>query len=99
MLSNSGRPHPLPAGPNSGDDMLTRDDLHTLLDSIPEDRLPAIREALEKLSDPVLLALGTAPPGDEELDPDERAALEEAERAAGTVEYIPHEELGRRIGG
>jgi len=79
--------------------MLTRDDLHTLLDSIPEDRLPAIREALEKLSDPVLLALVTAPPEDEELDPDERAALEEAERAAGTVEYITHEELGRRIGG
>src|SRR4051794_15666902 len=87
MLSNSGRPHPLPAGPNSGDDMLTRDDLHTLLDSIPEDRLPAIREALEKLSDPVLLAFLTAPEDDEPLTDEDIAAIKEAraEIARGDV--------------
>jgi hypothetical protein len=80
--------------------MLARDDLHTLLDAVPEDRLPAIREALERLADPVLLALVTAPAEDEELDPDELAELEmaEAERATGTIEYVSHEELGRRIG-
>jgi hypothetical protein len=49
----------------------------------------------------VLLALITAPPEDEELDPEERAELErvEADRAAGTAEYVTHEELGRRIDG
>jgi len=80
--------------------MLARDDLHTLLDAIPEDRLPAIREALERLADPVLLALVTAPAEDEELDPEELAELDmaEAERADGTIECVSHEELGRRIG-
>jgi hypothetical protein len=80
--------------------MLTRDDLHTLLDSIPEDRLPSIRDALEQLADPVVLALVTASVEDEELDADERAELEKAEHevAAGSIEYISHDELGRRIG-
>ena len=80
--------------------MIARDDLHTLLDAVPEDRLADAREALERIADPVMLALLTAPPEDEHLSIDEQAALErvDAERAAGTARYVSDEELARRIG-
>jgi hypothetical protein len=56
---------------------------------------------MRALVDPVLLALLTAPPEDEELSTDELAELEraEVERAAGTIEYVSHEDLARRIDG
>lgn len=74
--------------------------LRALVDAVPDDRLSAAKAAIQALADPVLLALMTAPPEDEELSADELAELEqaEAERAAGTIEYVSHEELARRIG-
>jgi hypothetical protein len=54
--------------------MIARDELHTILDSIPEDRLEAARQALAALADPVLLAFLSAPEVDEPLtDEDLRA--------------------------
>ena len=80
--------------------MIARDDLRAMLDAIPDDRLPAAHEALARLTDPVLLSLLNAPPEDEDLSPSESADLAdaEAERAAGTIEYVSHDELARRIG-
>ena len=77
-----------------------REALHMLVDAVPKERLAEADAAIRALTDPVLLALLTAPPEDEELSVDELAELEqaEAERAAGTVEYVSHEELARRIG-
>jgi hypothetical protein len=74
--------------------------VHTLIDAVPDGRLAEAQAAIRALADPVLLALLTAPPEDEELSADELAALEQAraERAAGTAEYVSHEELARRIG-
>ena len=78
-----------------------REALHLLVDALPAERLAEAKAAIRALADPVLLALITAPPEDEELGPDELAALEQAERerAAGTAEYVTDEELARRIGG
>jgi hypothetical protein len=75
--------------------------LHALVDAIPDERLAEAKVAMRGLTDPVLLALLTAPPEDEDLSTDELAALEqsEAERAAGAVEYVSDEELARRIDG
>lgn len=67
--------------------MLARDDLHTLLDAIPEDRLADVRTALTQLADPVLLALLTAPEDDEPVTEEDLAALAEAraERERGEL--------------
>ena len=74
--------------------------LHALVDAIPDERLTEAKAAIHALIDPVLLALLTAPAEDEELSADEMDELEqaEAEREAGTIEYVSHDELARRIG-
>ncbi|HZO31268.1 MAG TPA: hypothetical protein VFH48_35330 [Chloroflexota bacterium] len=74
--------------------MIARDDLHTILDSIPEDRLEAAREALAALADPVLLALLNAPEDDEPLTEEDLQAIaegDEDQRLGRTItleEYI-----------
>jgi hypothetical protein len=72
--------------------MLARDDLHTLLDAIPEDRLADVRTALTQLADPVLLALLTAPEDDEPVTEEDLAALAEARAARERGETIPLDE-------
>lgn len=78
--------------------MIARDELHTILDSIPEDRLDAAREALAALADPVLLALLTAPEDDEPLTEEDLQAIAEGEedrRLGRTItleEYIAQRE-------
>ena len=72
--------------------MIARDDLHTMLDAIPEDRLPAIKESLERLADPVLLALLMAPEDDEPVTEEDLAALAEARAERERGETIPLEE-------
>ena len=69
------------------------DDLHTPLDAIPEDRLADVREALERLADPVLLALLTAPQDDEPLTDEDLAALAEAHAERERGELIPLDEF------
>lgn len=87
--------------PADGVAMIARDDVRKMVDAIPDDRLPAAQEALASLVDPFLLALASAPIEDEVLSTDELADLEqaEAELAAGTMKYVTHDEVGRRIRG
>ncbi len=74
--------------------MIAREDVHTILDAIPEERLAAAREALTALADPVLLALLSAPEDDEPLTDEDLEALAEgrADAAAGRTitldEYV-----------
>jgi hypothetical protein len=70
--------------------MIARDELHTMLDAIPEDRLPAVREALAALADPVLLAFLTAPEDDEPLTDEDLQALAEAreDREQGRTVFL-----------
>jgi hypothetical protein len=78
--------------------MIARDELHTILDSIPEDRLDAAREALAALADPVLLALLSAPEDDEPLTDEDLRAIAEGEedrrlgRTISLEEYIARRE-------
>jgi hypothetical protein len=73
-----------------------RQELHTLVDHIPESDLPAARKILRALMDPVELTLLTAPLDDEPETEGERAAVERAlaEPGPGT----PHEEVLREFG-
>ena len=77
--------------------MLARDDLHTLLDAIPEDRLPAVREALERLADQVLLAFLTAPEDDELLTDEDITAIEEGRADFERGDTVPFEEVERHL--
>ena len=57
--------------------MIARDDLHAMLDAIPEDRLAAAHDALAALADPVLVALLSAPDDDEPVTDEDLAAMAE----------------------
>lgn len=76
--------------------MIARDDLHTMLDAIPEDRLPVIKESLERLADPVLLAMLMAPEDDEPVTDEDLAALAEARVERERGELVPLDEYVAR---
>lgn len=76
--------------------MLTRDQLHRLIDSIPEDRLPAVEAALEPLADPLARALLLAPEDDEPLSDEERRLIEEARSEAEEAGYLTHDDVKSR---
>ena len=58
--------------------MTTREELHKLIDHIPEGDVAAARKILRSLVDPVELSLLTAPPDDEPESEQERQAVEDA---------------------
>lgn len=73
--------------------MVTKEQVHHLIDQIPEDDLPAVASYLEYLrdkGDPFLYALANAPEDDEEETPEEAAAVAEAkaEIARGEFDYL-----------
>ena len=57
---------------------MTRTELHSLLDRIPETELPRVELFLGALIDPVLRALEEAEWDDEPVTPEDLRALEEA---------------------
>jgi hypothetical protein len=72
--------------------MIARDDLRAMLDAIPDERLPAAREALARLTDPVLLAFVNAPMDDEPLTDEDLAAIAEAKEDIARGDTVPWEE-------
>jgi len=78
----------------------TRDQLHELVDALPEDEIPAAARALATLTDPFLRALAHAETLEaEELTPDEAAGVDAglADVAAGRI--VPEAEARRRLSG
>ena len=77
----------------------TRDELHELLDHIPESDVPTARKFLRSLADPIWLAMLNAPLDDEPLCDAEREALEASQMREQRGEaLIPHEEILREFG-
>jgi len=60
------------------DSMTSREELHKLVDHIPESDVAAARKILRSLVDPVELALATAPLDDEPETEEELAEVEKA---------------------
>ena len=58
--------------------MVTRTDLHHLVDELPEDDVERAAQYLKGLRDPLLRALDDAPDDDEELTLEESAAIDES---------------------
>lgn len=73
----------------------SREELHRLLDCIPESDVPTVRKVLRSLLDPVELAIINAAPDDEPESEDERAAVEAA--VADPAPDVPFEQI-RRVG-
>jgi hypothetical protein len=73
--------------------MSAREELHLLLDRIPESDVPTTKKFLRSLVDPVELAILTAPEDDEPESEDERVAVEAA--LADPSPNVPFEEIGR----
>ena len=73
-----------------------REELHKLLDHIPDSDVPTARKFLRALADPVWLSILTAPLDDEPETEDPLAEVEAArsETAPGT----PHEDVLREFG-
>jgi hypothetical protein len=76
-----------------------REELHALLDHIPDADVLTARKILRSLVDPVALALVNAPPDDEPLSAHEKAAVEAGQlREQRGEPLIPHEEILREFG-
>ena len=81
--------------------MVTREELHQIVDWLPDAMLAAGGQAgldFLKQTDPVLYALVTAPEDDEPETEEERAAVAEAYEDIAQGNVISHEELIRELG-
>ena len=78
--------------------MLTRDDLHQLLNTIPDNELTAAATSLRPLVDPVLWSLLTAPIDAEPETEEERTAIAEADEDIRLGRLIAHEDIKREFG-
>lgn len=70
--------------------MLTRDQMRRLIDTLPDDQIPAASAASEHITDPVTRALLLAPEDDEPLTDEDIEALREAEEAIARGEIYTH---------
>lgn len=78
--------------------MLTRDDVHRLIDNLSDDEFAQAAAALEGAIDPVVRALLLAPLDDEPETDEERAAVAEAWQDVAAGRLIAHEDLKRELG-
>ena len=76
--------------------MTVREELHKIVDHIPETDVATARKFLRSLVDPVELSLLSAPVDDESESEAEREAVERARREPGRG--TPHEEVLREFG-
>ena len=76
--------------------MTTKDDLHKLIDELPEDEIQAATLYLQHLrdkNDPVLVALLNAPEDDEPETEYERQAVAEAMAELEAGQFVPADEI------
>ena len=73
-----------------------REEMHKMLDYIPETDVPTAHKFLRSLVDPVELSLLSAPLDDEPETDDERETVERARREPGPG--TPHEDVLREFG-
>ncbi len=81
--------------------MSVREDIHRLVDALPESELLTVRRLLEALQllsrDPRLVALDMAPWDDEATTPEEEAGVARAYEEIARGDVISAEEARRRL--
>ncbi len=75
-----------------------RQQVHALLDMLPDEKLTAVRGLLEVMVEPLSRSLALAPVEDEEITPETAAALDRARASLDRGEGSPHEEVLREFG-
>jgi len=75
--------------------MTTREELHKIIEVVPESDLPTTRKFLRSLVDPVQLAILNAPVDDEPESEEEREAV--ARALADPEPDIPFAEVRQRV--
>lgn len=75
-----------------------RQQVHFLLDALPDDKISAVRNLLEVMVEPLSRALANAPVEEEELTPKTAAALDRARASLARGEGVSHEEVLREFG-
>jgi hypothetical protein len=75
-----------------------RQEAHTLLDMLPDEKLSAVRSLLEVMVEPLSRSLASAPVEEEEVTPETAAALDRARASLARGEGIAHEEILREFG-
>jgi hypothetical protein len=70
---------------------------HSLLDVLPDEKIPAVRSLLEVMVEPLSRSLALAPVEEEDLAPETAAALDRARASLARGEGIPHEEVLREF--
>jgi hypothetical protein len=81
--------------------MAPRDNLHRLVDILPEselERAERVLEALRQVAEPPYRPLESVPLDSEPVTPAERAAVDEARSDVAAGRVISHEEAKRRWG-
>lgn len=75
-----------------------RQQAHTLLDLLPEEKVAAVRSLLEVMVESLSRSLASAPIEEEELTPETAAALDRARTSLARGEGIRHEDVLREFG-
>jgi len=75
-----------------------RQQAHTLLDMLPQEKLAAVRSLLEVMVEPLSRSLASAPIDEEEVTPETAAALDRARTSLARGEGIRHEDVLREFG-
>jgi len=75
-----------------------RQQAHSLLDTLPEEKLSAVRGLLDVLVEPLSRSLALAPTEEEELTPETAASLDRARASLARGEGVSHEEVLREFG-
>ena len=75
-----------------------REQAHSLLDVLPDEKVAAVRNLLEVMIEPVSRSLATASVEDEELSPETSEALDRARLSISRGEGVTHEEILREFG-
>lgn len=69
-----------------------------LLNAVPDDEIPKVRNLLASMVDPLAVALANAPADDEPLTAEEEQAFAEGREALAQGKGIPHEEILKEFG-
>ncbi len=71
---------------------------HALLDLLPDEKLAAVRNLLEVMTEPLSHSLASAEVDDEALTPETAAALDRSRSSLARGQGIPHEDVLREFG-
>ncbi len=79
--------------------MVTKQELHWLVEAVPEDQRDTVARLLRELADPGMLALLQAPDEDEPIAPDEEDAAHQAKEEYRWGKARPWEEVRTELAG